>query len=91
MGIQKVNPDGFWSNHKIGLILCGLGEAACVFIMIFGSSELLLLGVSSILYFGFLVFGMIACAVLPLHWALRHRRMRALSDHPEDEEAQKPF
>lgn len=86
-----MSPTGFWTNHKIGLILCGLGEVACVLILIFGWRELLLLGVSSILYYGFLAFGVIVCAVLPLHWALRHRRMKLLSDQTEDEKFNEPL
>ncbi len=70
---------GFWATHASGLFFVVLGELMSVMALLHLGPLLLKLGLAAIFYYGLGLFAIAAFAYLPVHWALRHRRMHRAS------------
>jgi hypothetical protein len=69
---------GFFATHASGIFFAAIGEAMSLLVLIYLGPIILKWGMAATFYFGLVFFAIAAFAYLPIHWALRHRRLRRI-------------
>ncbi len=69
---------GFFATHASGIFFAAIGEIMSLLVLIYLGPIILKWGMAATFYFGLVFFAIAAFAYLPIHWALRHRRLHRI-------------
>ncbi len=70
---------GFFATHASGLFFAFIGEMMSVLVLLFLGPLIMKWGLAAVFYLGLTFFAIAAFAYLPIHWALRHRRLHRIA------------
>lgn len=70
---------GFFATHASSLFFAFIGEVMSVLVLLFLGPLFMKWGMAAVFYLGLTAFAIVAFASLPIHWALRHRRLHRIA------------
>jgi len=70
---------GFFATHASGIFFALVGEVMSLLVLVLLGPIMVKWGLAAVFYFGLTFFAIAAFAALPIHWALRHRRLHRIA------------